>query len=140
MEITVIKTFKDGNLLISSDKGTAIVTPEKYDMIRVQNFDMQSDIIQRLSSEFKHCKFEFKEIDSREHLFMDGDDVTNLSIGSLEFWITDQRMTYEDVTNYMSTKIMPSITSKVMDVEMERCKNNIEYFAVNYVRNKDAKD
>lgn len=77
---------------------------------------------------------------SREHIYMDDSiELTNLSIGSLEFWIRDEKMTYDDIMKYMDQKIMPPILMEVNKVECKRCQDFM-YFFNHYARNKGPKD
>jgi hypothetical protein len=109
--------------------------------LRLKNFDLGSEIVKRLNEHLPHCNFSIHEFKSREHIFMDDNiDLTNLSIASIEFWMRDQRMNFDDISSYLDDKIMPPILVEANKVEYERCKENMQYFFKHYVRNKGIKD
>ena len=140
-DMKIIKTFKDGTVLVSSDEGNAIMELSEYERLVLKNFNLANEILIRLKSNFSHCTFSIHEIKSRDHIFMDDNiDLTNISIGSLEFWMRDQRMTYDEVISYLESKIMPSIIMEANKIEHERCKEDMHYFFRHYVRNKGDKD
>lgn len=140
MEIKIIKTFKDGSVLVSSREGNAVMEIDEYERLRLRQFDLTNSILKRLKDSFSHCSFSMHEMNSREYIIMDDNlELTNLSIGSIEFWMRDQRMNYDDIMEYLDAKIMPSIINEVNKVEFERCKD-IDYFFRHYARNKARKD
>ena len=141
MEIRIIKTFKDGTVLVSSDEGDAIMDLSEYERLRMRNFDLKREIINRLKTTYPHCSFSIHEFRSRDHVFMDDDiELTNLSIGSIEFWMRSERMNYDEAMNYVSTKLLPPIEMEVNKVEYQRCLDDQHYFYRNYARNKVKKD
>lgn len=137
----IVKTFKDGTVLVTSKEGSAVMNMEEYERLRLKNFNLGNEILKNLKVNMPHCNFSIHEIKSREHIFMDDDiDLTNISIASIEFWMRDQRMNYDDILEYIDAKIMPPILMEANKVEYERCKENMHYFFNHYVRNKGIKD
>lgn len=140
MNIKIVKTFKDGSVLVSSAEGNAVMEIEEYERLRLKNFSLANEIISRLRNVFPHCNFSVHEMKSRDHIFMDDNlDLTNLSIGSIEFWMRDERMNYDDISEYIDRKILPPIIAEANKIEFDRCKD-IEYFFKHYARNKALKD
>jgi len=136
----IVKKFNDGTVLVSSEEGSAIMRIEEYERIKVQKLDIGNEILKRLKNYFPHCNFSIHEIKSREHIFMDDDiELTNLSIGSIEFWMRDQRMTYDDIMSYLDSKIMPPIFMETNKVEHQRCKDDMMYFFKHYARIHETK-
>ncbi len=136
----IVKTFKDGTVLVESDQGSAVMDLYEYERLRLKNFDLGNEILKRLRETFSHCSFSIHEMKSREHIYMDDAiELTNLSIGSIEFWMRDERMSYDDIMTYMDQKIMPSILMEANKVECKRCEDFM-YFFNHYARNKGPKD
>jgi hypothetical protein len=136
----IVKTFKDGTILVESDQGAAVMGMDEYERLRLKNFDLEDEMIKRLKDIFPHCTFSVHEMKSRDYIFMDDSiELTNLSIGSIEFWMRDVMMTYDDIMVYLNNKIMPPIIMEANKVECERCKN-FDYFFRHYARNKAHKD
>lgn len=131
----IIKTFKDGTVLVSANEGIRIMTLNEFDKMKINKFDLKDFLLKKISSKFPQCTFEIKEIKSRDHVFMDDLEITNISIGSIEFWMKDQQMNLDDIEIYVDSKILPNILMKACEIEYERCKD-IQYFFDHYVRNK----
>lgn len=137
----IVRTFKDGTVLVESNEGSAIMDLNEYERLKLRKFDLSTEIINRLKQAIPHCTFSIKEIKSREHIFMDDDtDLTNISISSIEFWMRDQEMSYDDITTYLDNKIMPSILLEANKIEHQRCAADMMYFFMHYIRNKGVKD
>lgn len=139
MEIKIIKTFRDGSVMVESEGKSAVMDMAEFERLRMRGFDLKKEILTRLKKKFPHCSFDIKEENSRDFVYMnDNISLTNLSIGGLEFWINDQRMNFDDVNSYVDDKIMPSIVTAAYKVEYELCKESPEYFMKHYciIRNK----
>jgi hypothetical protein len=137
----IIRSFKDGTVLVESDEGSAVMYMTEYERLRLRKFNLGNEIINKLKEAIPHCTFSVKEIMSREHIFMDDDiDLTNISISSIEFWMRDQEMNYDDIMTYLDSKIMPSILMEANKVEHQRCADDMMYFLMHYIRNKGTKD
>lgn len=136
----IVKTYRDGTVLVESDQGSAIMRLDEYERLKLKNFDLGNEILKILKDTFSHCSFSIHEMKSREHIYMDDCiELTNLSIGSIEFWMRDARMSYDDIMTYLDQKLMPPILMEVNKVECERCKDFM-YFFNHYARNKGPKD
>lgn len=139
MEIKIVKTFRDGSVMVELEGKSAIMEIEEFERLQMRGFDLKKQILDRLKKKFAHCTFDIREENSRDFIYMnDNITLTNLSIGGLEFWINDQRMNFDDINSYIDDKIMPSIVSAAYKVEYELCKESLEYFMKHYctVRNK----
>jgi hypothetical protein len=136
----IIRKFRDGTMLVENESFVAVMGADEYERIRLKAFNLRSHILDKLRQQFKHCSFAINEIMSREHVFMDEIDLTNLSIDSIEFWMRDEKMSYDDIIEYVDMRILPSIVMEANKVEFERCKNSVDYFFKYYVRNKGSED
>jgi len=148
MEIKIIKTFRDGSFLVEANDGKiAVVDQVEYQRLLLKGFDMKSEILKKLHERLPHYEFSIEEEISRDFVYFKDSygcqiPLTNISIGSLEFWINDQRMKLDEINDYIDKTVLPPILEKAYTIEYERCKDSPEYFFRHYVRvrNKHTKD
>lgn len=58
-------------------------------------------------------EIDIREEHSRDRIYVDGSEITNLSFGSLDFWAEEQKMNDGDLIDYLESNILSGVLEKI---------------------------